>query len=254
MSVPTDVIARLAAAPSLLIACDFDGTLADIVPDPDDARPRPRAIEALARLSAMPGVTIAVISGRALRDLKRRLSEDLNVTLVGSHGAEWQGADAAPADSATGALLRRLEAAARDAASGLPGIGVETKPFGIALHYRRASEPDARVAIARFESALSKITGAHVRHGSKVIEASAVSANKGDSLREVRRRAQAEMVVFIGDDRTDEDAFAALARQDIGIKVGEGPTLARHRVANPAAVAEFLVTLAAARASPSHSR
>ena len=87
-------LAEAGAAAILLVACDFDGTLADIAAHPDMARPRERAVEALRALSRTPHTHVAIVSGRSLRDLRERMRPDASWGLAGTHGAEL----GAPAD------------------------------------------------------------------------------------------------------------------------------------------------------------
>ena len=82
-------IAQIARTPRLLVACDYDGTLAPIVPDPNEARPLPEAVGALRSLAGLHETTTAVISGRALRDLAVLSRLPAEVNLVGSHGSEF---------------------------------------------------------------------------------------------------------------------------------------------------------------------
>ena len=82
-------VERIARVPNLLVGCDYDGTLAPIVEDPTRAAPLPEAVAALRALAALPQTTVAVISGRALRDLAALSRLPSEVHLVGSHGSEF---------------------------------------------------------------------------------------------------------------------------------------------------------------------
>lgn len=82
-------IGRIARVPQLLVACDYDGTLAPIVEDPSKAVPLPEAVAAVRALAALPQTTVAVVSGRALRDLAALSRLPSEVHLVGSHGSEF---------------------------------------------------------------------------------------------------------------------------------------------------------------------
>src|SRR6185503_19105205 len=87
------------------------------------------------------------------------------------------------------------------------------------------------------------LDGVFTRHGKKVVELSVVPTNKGDALEKLRGRVGASAVMFLGDDITDEDAFATLAGPDVGIKVGPGPTRAQYRVADSNEVSRVLARL-----------
>ncbi|MDT5244463.1 MAG: hypothetical protein QOD36_1839, partial [Mycobacterium sp.] len=95
--------------PRLLVACDYDGTMAPIVPNPDDARPLAESAAALRELAALPSTTAALISGRALRDLATLSRMPAEVHLVGSHGSEFDTGFVHAIDDAAKALLGRIK-------------------------------------------------------------------------------------------------------------------------------------------------
>ena len=108
---------------------------------------------------------------------------------------------------------------------------LEPKPAGFALHTRLATEHNSRVAhlVARSE-ATAEVSELTMREGKHVLEFSVRSTTKGDALEHLRRYTEVDAVFFAGDDVTDEDAFAALSADDVGLKSGEGATLANFRV------------------------
>ncbi len=242
-----DALAGLASAPVLLVAVDFDGTLAPIVDSPPDARATPRSLRALAALSGQPRTHVAVISGRALSDLAARLgpAED-GVLLVGSHGAEFAPESVGGLTAEQHALVATIRAAVDAAAEGLAGLATEHKVASSTLHYRTASREVAAEALRRLRRAWSRapLARARRRRGKKVVELLAVEGDKGDALAALRAELGATQIVFIGDDRTDEDAFRKLGPRDVAVKVGPGPTVAAHRVGGPSEVADLLVRLA----------
>jgi len=239
---------RLAATRHLLVATDFDGVLAPIAPTPDVVRPDPEAIAALSRLSVMPRTSAAIISGRALRDLRTALPDDHWFLLFGSHGAESDLLVHAPGSATPVSVLARIIAVFREAAATHPSFLIEEKPFGAALHFRLAPDAFAVPAIRHARRLLAE-AGIAVREGAFVIEASTRDSHKGQAIEALRRRVAADAVVCIGDDLTDEDAFAALAPDDLSIKVGPGETRARFRLARQSLVAEVLSELADLRAA-----
>lgn len=237
---------RAAAAPVLLVATDFDGVLAHIVDDPGAASADGSALGALHRLSRMEQTNAGIISGRALADLRRRV-EPGALHLIGSHGAEGEFIPPpAPADPAT---HRRVAVELAAIAATAPGLLVEEKPYGAALHYRAAAPDDADRAVAAALSGPGAIPGVRVTRGHKVVEFSIADADKGTALRALAYRAGAAATVFIGDDLTDEHAFAALGPADVGVKVGEDQTVARWRIAGTAQVTDLLHRLVALRAA-----
>ena len=105
-----EALRRAADAPTLVVACDYDGTLAPFVDDPTRAVPAPGAADALARLAGLPRTTVALLSGRNRAALAEVSGADAPVVLVGSHGSEWEGGFDTPLDDDEEALLSRLHA------------------------------------------------------------------------------------------------------------------------------------------------
>jgi trehalose-phosphatase len=241
-------IQQIARAPVLLVASDYDGTLAPIVTDPSAARPLREAIVALRTLAALPQTHVAVVSGRALRDLAAIAGLPDEVHLVGSHGTEFD-LDFATSLSPEAAVLRqRIIDELREITALGHGFLIESKPASVAFHYRNADREIAERAVRSVEAGPAAIEGVITRRGKEVIELAVVGTSKGEALDTLRGRVGASAVVFFGDDRTDEDAFATLAGPDIGVKVGPGESLARFRVDDPGDVARVLARLADLRA------
>ncbi|GAA3749953.1 hypothetical protein GCM10022239_26580 [Leifsonia bigeumensis] len=237
---------RIAGAPALLVALDFDGTLAPTVDDPDAARALPAARAAVVALAGLPATRVAVVSGRAIASLERVAQLPSELLLVGSHGAELRidGEESGPDLSAEDLdLLGRLYGAVAGVATRYPGVRVEEKPAGCGLHTRTASPEDAaavrREALAAVRS-LAGGEGIAERYGKDILEFTVRTADKGTALQVLRDRTAASAVLFVGDDVTDEDGFAVLAGDDLGVKVGAGDTRATRRVDDPEAVAELL--------------
>lgn len=229
---------RAAGAPRLLVSVDFDGTIAPLVDEPRLARPLPGAWAALARLARLPGTVVALVSGRSLADLRAVADPPALVRLVGSHGAEFDG-DGPPRLDRRARLLIAELAAVADA---MTDRFTERKPTGVAVHW---GDPAVGDRFARYASGLA---GIQVRRGRRVVEASLHGADKGTALERLRWEADPDTVVHVGDDQTDEDAFACLGPRDVGIRVGPGPTRAGYRLAGPEEVAGFLADVHRLRA------
>lgn len=191
---------------------------------------------------------MAFISGRAAASLLQVSDAPTEALIVGSHGAETRidGPDIRiDLDDDDRERVRVLGQVLNDVAAPLPGIWLEPKPAGFALHTRLASEVDAALAVEQaLERTQAAFPGLTVRRGKDVLEFSVRHADKGQALALLRERTGATGVFFAGDDVTDEDGFRALSPGDLGLKVGPGETLADARVADPEAVAEVLHALA----------
>jgi len=238
---------RIARVPVLLVASDYDGTIAPIVSDPDEAHPRRESIVALRQLAALPQTHVAVISGRALEDLSRLTGLPDDVHLVGSHGSEFDLDFATSLPPEAAALRERIATELAAVAGADEGFHIETKPASVAFHYRNADEGRAREALKTVLDGPASLEGVFTKHGKKVVELGVVETNKGNALETMRHRSGASAVIFFGDDVTDEDAFATLAGPDIGVKVGPGESAAAHRVAGPEEVARILARLSELR-------
>jgi len=248
-------LTELAATPRLLVTSDFDGTMAPIVNNPADARPLPAAAAALEALAGLPDTTAALISGRALAVLRELSGVSPAVQAIGSHGAEFDTGGRERSDSGNvpgfvhdidTVLLQTITDTLREIAAGRPGVTVETKPASVALHVRNASESDGAAALALARAA-AQSWDAHATAGKAVLEFAVIVTDKGEAVDILRTRCRATAVLFLGDDVTDEKAFARLRVGDVGVKVGPGESLAGYRVDEPADVAEALQYLARVR-------
>ena len=246
-----DAILSAAKAEILLVGSDFDGTLAPIVDDPATARAVPTAVRALHALAALPNTHVAVVSGRARKDLAELLGDTGDLILIGSHGAETDDAATTGANKGLTTEESRRRARLGQALQSLlidyPDVQLEPKPAGVAVHLRNAGQASADAVTAAIEDDLATWPGIHVLRGKKVIELSVVVADKGTAFDRVAERVGATTKVFLGDDLTDENVFAMLGEGDVGIKVGRSESVAHFRVPDPAHVAEVLGSLLAAR-------
>jgi trehalose 6-phosphate phosphatase len=241
-----DAIRRIAGTEHLLVAMDFDGTMAPIVGPADDARPLPRSAAAFAGLAVLPRTTTALISGRALASLRAVASPPVDTLLIGSHGAEaWlgPGSTGLTLDEGQKALLAEVRGILADIVKEAPGTMLEDKPAGVVLHTRLAADDVAEDAVAAARSVLQDRKGVFLKDGKRVLETSVVNASKGEGVTFLRQVTGATGVLFAGDDTTDEDALARLEPGDVGVKVGLDFTQAEYRVEAPIHVAELLEVL-----------
>ncbi len=236
-------LVQLARTPRLLVACDYDGTLAPIVADPHQAKPLPESVHAMRSLAALPATTAGVISGRALRDLATLSRLPDEVHLVGSHGSEFDIGFVHQLEPESTQLRTSLQQALQDIVRGQPGVSLESKPASVAVHVRQAEPSVGEQVLDAVRSGPATWDGVHVTDGKAVIEVAVVQTDKGNALEALRHQVNATAAVFIGDDVTDEKAFARLQGPDRGLKVGEGDTLATDRLADTTQVAMALAFL-----------
>ncbi|MFT4231236.1 MAG: bifunctional alpha,alpha-trehalose-phosphate synthase (UDP-forming)/trehalose-phosphatase [Leucobacter sp.] len=252
-----DRVRRLAALPSLIVATDFDGTLAPIVSRPQDARILPRAGQALDVLSTAAGTSVALLTGRSLAGLAETGLRGDGWIVSGSHGAELVGLDGGagegseapgrPLGEEEAERLRRLTRRFERVLGGEAGVRLERKPFGIAVHTREVPDREQAAELLAAAVVLGTDAGMHVREGKEVREFSVRETDKGTVLQRIRAELPAAPVLFLGDDVTDEDVFETLGPDDLGIKVGPGKTAAAERVPDAETAAAVLALLAELR-------
>jgi len=234
----------------LLIGLDIDGVLSPLVDHADDARLLPGIADVLERLVARDGVTVAAVSGRALQSM-RTFGLPKVMQLVGSHGMEAADQPFRSLDADERARLDMLIALADEAALAAgTGGWVEHKQASVAVHTRTAHQSTGRAALQQLALRAGEIEGATIKPGSDVLELFARHASKGTAIAALSIAATAACTVFVGDDLTDEEAFAALSEGDLAIKVGTASTIATRRLRDPAAVLEFLTALVEADDTP----
>jgi trehalose-phosphatase len=236
-------IGRIARVPQLLVACDYDGTLAPIVEDPTKAIPLTESVAAIRALAALPQTTVAVVSGRALRDLAALSRLPSEVHLVGSHGSEFDIGFVERLSPELIGVRTKVRNALRQIAEDHPGIRLERKPASVAVHTRGVAPQTAASAIEAVRNGPATWDGVTVTQGKEVIELSVVATHKGTAINQLRTQLSASAVLFIGDDVTDENAFGILHGPDLGIKIGPGETKASHRVGEPIEAARALALL-----------
>jgi len=260
----SDLIPPGPGRPPVLLLLDFDGTLSEIVEHPESAALRPGNADLLESLNRKPGSTVGVISGRSLDDVRRRVGVP-GLVYGGNHGLEICGPHLQylhPHAAAAIAHFAELAALLDASLAEIPGAHVENKTLTLTVHYRQTpAEHHARVGAIVDDVAESAITAGRVRLAAAkaAIELRpSIDWNKGRALELIRSRLAPDAVpIYIGDDATDEDAFAAAqAVGGCGIFVGPAdfPTRAKYRLDSPAAVTNALADLASINPLPLDKR
>jgi trehalose 6-phosphate phosphatase len=242
-AVPADLDAALtafAAQRPLLVASDYDGVLARLRDDPSAAVPESGVAEALARLSRADGVTVALVSGRGVADLRTTSGLSGDFRWVGSHGAEFDG-------PLTGELADRRDRLAERLAplvARVDGAWLERKPASVAVHVRPV-EDRAAAALLLAEARAAADSSLTLKPGKDVLEMAVTDADKGSALRRLADELGVVASLYLGDDVTDEDGFRALSgARDVTVKIGGGSTEARHRVPDTVGAVAVLDRLA----------
>lgn len=223
---------------------DFDGTLVEIAQRPDSVRIDAALRALLHTLGERLNGRLALISGRDA-DAVRSLLGVNAFTVVGSHGMEFSWADGRTDRIERPSGLALAFDAMCKLAADTPGVLIEDKPLGAALHFRTA--PEAERACVALATTLAQRYGLYLQSGKMVVEVRASGGDKGSALRRLVMEPEfaAGRPIFMGDDATDEPGFAGAAELGgAGILVGASrPTSARYRLAG---VPETLAWLEAA--------
>jgi trehalose 6-phosphate phosphatase len=206
-------VLRHFGASRVLLAFDYDGTLAPIVDDPGHAPMRARTRALLGRLCQR--FRCAVISGRARRDVSRYLRSVRMFAVIGNHGME-PGADRRPAQLAVQRWRGYLSSRLADHS----GVRIEDKRLSLTVHYRRAAQK--RHALAAIRDAVGELPSARLIGGKDVVNVLPDGApHKGLALENLRRRAGCDTAIYVGDDQTDEDVFGYRPPWPLlGVRVG----------------------------------
>src|SRR5215471_18670898 len=230
----------------LAVFLDYDGTLTPIVSRPENAWLSESMRETLRSLAAR--VPVGILSGRDLDDVRGRVLVD-GIVYAGSHGFDIAGAGGLRRELG-GDYLPVLDAAERELREALdevPGAQLERKHFSVAAHYRNVNENDASRVAAAVDAVAARHRELRRINGKKVYELLPdIDWNKGKAvlwlLETLEQERGMAFPIFVGDDRTDEDAFNVLKERGIGILVSEQPqvTAASYWLKDPEEVESFL--------------
>lgn len=241
--IPAGALTALAETDRLLVALDFDGTLAPLVDDPMSSRALPESRDAILALEALPDTRVAIITGRDLATLSVIFPESDRLLRVGSHGAEYRldGEDSAPTTPTQRALVAGLAEQFETLIADTPGAFIEVKPGGLSVHTRRAGRVAETELFSRIRDwVASNSRGLFERSGKNVLEYVLAENDKGTGIDRIRALIAPTATLYAGDDVTDEAAFLRLGNGDLSVHVGDGPTAA---VANVADAEEFASVL-----------
>ena len=239
---------RYAKARSRWLFLDHDGTLVPFSKRPSDAVPSAPLLATLRLLAADPRNAVAIVSGRD-RETLGTWYEGLPLYLIAEHGAytrspagEWS--DPRLTADWKGAVITLFQ----QFLDRCPGSLVEEKSTAVAWHYRGAVQDLGFLRSRELVNVLNDMARSfdfQIIEGSKVIEVRPMGIDKGAAVKRSLIERPAEMVMAIGDDRTDEDIFKVMPIDAVSIKVGMAPSFARYNVRSHEDVLAFLGTLAA---------
>jgi alpha,alpha-trehalase len=235
----------------LLLLTDFDGTLSDLVTNPAEARVSPDVAAEVLAIARLPRATFGVVSGRRVKDVHDRVGRAAAFA-AGLHGLEIDGTDATyrhPSLDTVQPLIASVLEIARRELAWCAGVFLEDKTYSLTCHVRGVAADMAERALDQFvEIAQPHLTARALKvlPAAEALELLPLTDwNKGRAVEWIRahmtRIVRPVSIVYLGDDRTDEDAFAALGDVDIAVGVGERPHdgMIDWRLAGPASVGRF---------------
>jgi trehalose 6-phosphate synthase/phosphatase len=231
---------------------DYDGTLREIEPDPAAAAPTPAVRELLDALAADARLDVTIVSGRTPRDLDAFVG-GYPFGMIAEHGASvrpprsraWEHLGHAAGDATGDAWRAEVLALMRARVESTPGSFVEEKRTSLVWHHRRSDEAAGERRARELEAELAPVAARHslaVRRGKKIVEVTPAGVDKGTAVVRVLDESATPygLVVVAGDDSTDESMLRLDLPNGLTIKVGPGPTAARHRVPTPASLRAVL--------------
>lgn len=226
------------ASRRLVLVLDFDGTLCPIVEDRARARMASSTRRCLAVLAR--SCPVVVVSGRARADVASRLAGLPLAGIVGNHGAEEATGTPPPG-------VRRWRGSLKRDLAHLAGVEVEDKGYSLSVHFRRA--PRRQDAHRAIRAVVDRLRGARAVEGHAVVNVVPAGApHKGSAVRKWRRRLGTDAVIYVGDDVTDEDAFALGGPSLLAVRVGSSRrTAASHHLRDQSEIERLLCELARLR-------
>ena len=221
------MLAEIARRRGILLCLDYDGTVSEITPAAANARPVEGIRTSIERIaSASKQARVAIVSGRRIEEVKRLLGIDSGILFSGVHGLEFTDANGEASfvsDVAECALeLARVKQWLPGHVPESRGFRIEDKVAAVGLHYRQADAAEAAELCGRFSEFVSANTpGLKLVQLKMIAEAMPRSATKARAVELLKaRKPQAFATIYCGDDSTDEDAFAALGDDDVGVLIG----------------------------------
>jgi len=223
---------------------DFDGTLVELAERPDGVVVDSALVELLGQLASRLCGRLAVVSGRSIAQLDKLLG-GVQVAVAGSHGEEIRHSGMISAPGRRPDVLHIIEAGLANAFGNKDGVIIEVKSLGVAVHYRL--NPAVGPAVQALAARLGADHALKVQTGKMMVELRTTGHDKGTAIAAMMQTAPfaGHSPVFLGDDVTDEDGFAACAALGgVGILVGEErPSAARYRLDGVSNVREWLSAL-----------
>lgn len=242
---------KIRKAPKILLISDYDGTLVPITQKPDLAKLNPKTRSILKKIKSHPRFILGIWSGRILADVAN-LVKLRNIYYSGNHGLEITGAKinfVHPLARKARPELTRVKKSLRLKTKNIPGVILEDKIYTLSLHFRLTPKSSLKELANIFYNQVRPFVlrkYLSISHGKKVWEIRPrVRWNKGLALKCLDRKLGDIPIIYLGDDRTDEDALKVLRKKDIGVFIGrpQWKSRAKYHLTDPRGVTKFLKEL-----------
>jgi len=245
--VKKDIIKEYKRSHSRLFLFDYDGTLIDFFPTPQEAKPDRRILNILRRLASDERNEIVILSGRSKEDLEKWF-DIKRINLVAEHGAYFKGKDylwqlIEPLKSD---WKKEILPVLKNYVTRTPGSFIEEKDYSLCWHYRNVPSEFGSDRAGELIASLTNLTAnldLQILKGNKVVEVRNIGVNKGRAALKWITERRRDFILSLGDDFTDEDIFKILPKNAVSMKVGEGPTFAKYTISSPQEVRKFLLEL-----------
>lgn len=231
------IILKIKKSKRVLLLLDYDGTLVNFEPNPHEAKLSSANWKVLNCINKLPGVELVITTGRGFNDIEILLDDSI-IDILAEHGSMYRKkgvwSSLIPPNNSWNLLKIKIMPYLSEIANSCRHSFIEEKLNSVCWHYRNADIHEGIYFAEKLEQILEILTIStefKVLKGKCVIEVGLFVADKGTAIQYLLRNNQYDLVIGIGDDKTDEDMFLALSKEDqISIKVGEGESIAQYRI------------------------
>ncbi len=246
--IKTELINKFRKATNRLILLDYDGTLVNLAPLPEEAIPSEHLLNVLTKLIGIPQAKVIIVTGRGHKDIDKFLGH-LPMTIIAEHGAmNKENGKWVNEIKDDGLWKNKVRPLLNEITLTCPKSFIEEKNFSLAWHYRNAEKNIGQIQskkLIRILKDVAQYYNLKILDGNKVVEITTGETNKGKAIQYVIERNNYDCIICIGDDTTDEYMFEYLFKNEnaITIKVGDGNTIAKHKLDSVQEVILFIEKL-----------
>jgi len=246
--IKTELINKFRKATNRLILLDYDGTLVNLASMPEDAIPSEQLLSVLTKLIGISQTKVFIVTGRGHKDIDKFLGH-LPISIIAEHGAMIKENGKWINEIADDGLWKKeVYTLLNDITQTCPNSFIEGKKFSLAWHYRNTEKDEGQIQSRKLITILkdaARYYNLKILDGNKVVEITTGATDKGKAIQHVIERNEYDCIICMGDDTTDEYMFEYLFKNEnaITIKVGNGNTIAKHKLESVEEVISFIQEL-----------